>query len=308
MEDSEIKAFYEPLDHRCKTRDRHLRRQIKHVRKHDWPLFRKQVARSNKDVEKTYATMVNRMKPHFPRVPGDIIPFTENKLERRQLSFCHYLRLYFTAIRQGMFGRRQLVRKRSFEDKFDNLTFFDPLRMKLSFNPPPVRDYDIHKFYQELFTTQQTHANMVTARNVCSGDINDHPCREGDSPICTMSTEEDCFITQYRDVVCSGDCAHCVCDDEKSCQPSCVEIKAPYTCSRTPASVVLQQNVRDKKSGILQEGVPRSQVLIEFPSKVAPGSCALGEKGVCKRHEVDPDGGNVVLHLPLCCVCNCALC
>ena len=172
--------------------------------------------------------MANRIKPHFPRVPGDIITFTENKLERRQLLFCHYLRIYFTTIRQGMFGRRQLVRKRSFEDKFDNLTFFDPLRMKLSFNPLPVRDYDIHEFYQEMFTTQQTHANMMTTRNVCSGDMDDHPCRVCDSTICTMSTE-DCFITQYKDVVCSGDCAqYCVCDDEKSCQPSCLEIKAPF--------------------------------------------------------------------------------
>lgn len=311
VQEKKNEPFYEPINRHCyfrKHHDRHFQRELRHVRNHDWPRFIVQVNRNNRDAPKVYIKMSNRMETRSPMLQANVIPFTEDKLERRRLSFCRYLRTYFKTIRQGIFGRRHLVKRRSFEDKFDSLTFFDPLRMKLSFDPPPVRDYSTHKFYQELFMTQNTRGNLSSAQSLCKGDTNVHPCRVCHSQMCPVwnnkSATMDCFIAMYYDVVCSGECV-CACDSEKSCQTTCVSLKTDYPCFPTPASVVLQQNVRDKKSGILEESVPRS---LEIPTQIEQGSCSLGDKQMCHRAGFDPGSKLVSLYLPLCCVCNCINC
>lgn len=291
-EESTDSANFEPLDDDYK-KHKHLHRQIDDVRTHEWPHFQQQVKKSNKDAHKAYARVSTMAAQAFHST--DDLPFKVNKLERNDSTFHAYLSTYFKTIRRGKHGRRELVRKRTFEEKFALLSFYDPLRMKLSFDPPPLEDYDRYCINNELFDHHHRHfqhIHTLSASKPCEQEV-DEACGRCGHKTCAL---HDCFITQYEKVRCKGTCLHC---DRKGpcdcCQPSTVVLQIPDGCARSSASLILQKNKRDR-FGILREVPPEIPVSHPLPTSD------------CDEDIISEEGGVPLLVLPLCCHCNYVTC
>lgn len=307
-------AYYDPLEDNCCVSESQelLKKSIHYVKTHEWPGYLKEMNRSNSNAEKTYSKMISGLKQLRNCTWEPIVPFTVNDIMRKEISFCEYLQTYFTTIRRRRHGRRDLVRRVPFEKKFSKLEFFHPLRMKLSFNPPPLRDYGVHKFHHELFgkpdwTGLEERSGSDTPCKTDNVEYS-YPCRvsSASSRLCQIcrqssgsncSNDPPCFIAQYSSISCSGDCACYSEVTERYCQTIPRNVKIPYSCSRPSASDTLRRNVRDPESGILEEGMPQ----LTFDALYEPSDII----STCKAADVSKDGNNLVLNLPICCQCNC---
>lgn len=293
-EESADEAFFEPLLNDCppSKKYKHLHRQMDYIKTHEWPRFQQLVKENNERVDGTYERMSRSLKTSNMT---PIIPFTADKLHRGEPTFCDYLSTYFTTIRGCRRGRRRLVKRRTFEKKFDQLKFYDPVRLKLSFRPPPLEDYGRYKFHSEMFDhfPQFQHTQIMTALGQCE-PTDEYICRQCDFSICTL--RDGCFISHYYRPVCNGLCPHCEGKRETSCQVKFTPLEIPDECSHPSASLILRRNWRDPDSGILLEGPPSDHV---------DASIRAGATSECKGGEKPKISDHGILELPLCCACSC---